>query len=190
MHPEDAATLILCAQKHSNPNMSRSITKMMADTSIKTLTPVTTAFELVETYLHTTDKQSFCRLFTIMSGMTWTNFVEQLLCAMGGADYVQAENLRQDKHNMAMLIRVGENGEIGRRLNYILRTAKMQRTELAQRAGVGRTTLYRYTLSPNDEEFGVPTERMLRKILQVLPISVSTFCAYPDNFEVWVKQFN
>ena len=199
---DDIATSLLCVQNHYTPNELRNIATVMTNLSKQIPKTSSAAFELLEVYLHANDKQSFCRLFAVLTGTTWTSFVEQLMWAVSDKpdwktkpkqeDLVSQEKWDdQDQQNFMMLI--GTNGkctgELSRRLNYIVKMAKIEKMILARCADIGRTTLYRYMLSPTDARFAVPNAKTLKRILHALPVSASAFCAYPESFDTWKQQF-
>jgi DNA-binding phage protein len=103
-----------------------------------------------------------------------------------------AKQMEEDEQNLTILLEDGDNiaGEVSRRLQHIITAKGWERTALAQASGIGRTTLYRYLLSPGDERYQITKKKNLLKILDVLSVSVHAFCVFPDNFETWRKSFD
>ena len=104
---------------------------------------------------------------------------------------ILAEQMERDEKNLDLLTQTANppSGEASLRLQYIIELNGWERSALAQASGVGRTTLYRYTLMPGDQEFKTPSKKNLLKLLDALDVSVHDFCAHPDNFEEWKKTF-
>ena len=103
-----------------------------------------------------------------------------------------AKQMEQDEQNLAILIEDADKiaGEVSRRLQHVIKAKGWERSALAQASGIGRTTLYRYTLSPGENGYAVPKKKNLLKILDALSVSLHEFCAFPDDFEKWKKSFD
>lgn len=105
---------------------------------------------------------------------------------------ILAEQMEKDEQNLDLLTQAAKSpsGEASLRLQHIIKVKGWERNALVQASGVGRTTLYRYTLMPEDQEFKTPSKKNLLKILDALGVSVHDFCAFPDDFEKWKKSFD
>lgn len=103
-----------------------------------------------------------------------------------------AKQMEQDEQNLAILIEDADKitGEVSRRLQHIIKAKGWERSALAQASGIGRTTLYRYMLSPGENGYAVPKKKNLLKILDALSVSLHEFCTFPDDFEKWKKSFD
>lgn len=193
MSPQEMATAILHMQRRCTTGDNAYIKFVLHGLHLHHNPMPCVAFAMIENYVHTNDKQSFCRLFETLTGTSWTGFLEQMFEIVY---FIPAQHPPRSVKKSApdnLKVMLGEQGkrtgEFGRRLNYIVQCAKIERTDLANRAGIGRTTLYRYMLTPQDARFAVPKERNACNIMAVLPISADEFCAYPDNFDAWKQQF-
>ncbi len=105
---------------------------------------------------------------------------------------VLANQMAVDEQYLAILMEDADAiaGEVSRRLNHIISAKGWERSALAQASDIGRTTLYRYTLSPGENGYAVPKKKNLLKLLEVLSVSIHDFCAFPDDFEKWKKSFD
>lgn len=193
MSPQEMATAILHMQRRCTTGDNAYIKFVLHGLHLHHNPMPCVAFAMIENYVHTNDKQSFCRLFETLTGTSWTGFLEQMFEIVS---FIPAQHPPRSVKKSApdnLKVMLGEQGkrtgEFGRRLNYIVQCAKIERTDLANRAGIGRTTLYRYMLTPQDARFAVPKERNACSIMTVLPISTDEFCAYPNNFDAWKQQF-
>lgn len=104
---------------------------------------------------------------------------------------VLAKRLKEDEQNLSVLLKIDNNpsGEASRRLCYIIEKRGLDKSTLARLAGVGRTTIYRYTLPSEHKDFAVPSRKKLLKILDALSVTVHDFCMIPDDFDAWKKEF-
>lgn len=105
---------------------------------------------------------------------------------------ILANQMAVDEQNFAILMEDKDAiaGEVSRRLNHVITSKGWERSALAQASDIGRTTLYRYTLSPGENGYAVPKKKNLLKLLEVLSVSIHDFCAFPDDFEAWQKAFD
>lgn len=194
MSPQEMATAILHMQRRCTTEDYAYIKLVLHGLQPNESLLPSVAFDMIETYVHTKDKQSFCRLFETLTGTSWTGFLEQMfeIVIFIPVEQPPKSVVKQSAPDnlKAMLGEQGKRtGEFGRRLNYIVQCAKIEKSDLANRAGIGRTTLYRYMLTPKDDGFAVPNETKACNIIAVLPISAAEFCAHPGNFDAWTKQF-
>jgi hypothetical protein len=197
MLPQEMATAILRMQRRCTEDDYAYIKRVLYSLQPNgTLLPFD-AFEMIETYVHTKDKQSFCRLFATITDNSWTSFLEQMfkvvktIPAPAPIKPAQRSTTCTAKGLKMMLGEKGkQTGEFGRRLDYIIQLAKLERGELAKQVGVGRTTMYRYMLAPADKGFSVPKESTALAIIAALPIEDAQFWAYPSDFSAWKSQFN
>ena len=102
-----------------------------------------------------------------------------------------AKQMKDGEKNLAMMIApdgilVGAASE---RLRHLIEKRGLEKSIVAQWAGIGRTTLYRYTLEPKDKGFSMPSKKNLLKILEALDISVHEFCLHPYDFDAWKESF-
>ena len=71
-------------------------------------------------------------------------------------------------------------GEIGKRIDFLLEKAQIEKTTLARQIGVGRTTIHRYISGTT-----VPNRKKLLLIVDALSLSLGDFCYEPRSFDNW-----
>lgn len=84
----------------------------------------------------------------------------------------------EGQKNLKIILKDRE--EIGRRISYLFEKLKVEKASLARQIGVGRTTIYRYSVGDT-----APSKAKLLAILGALSISVADFCYEPNNFDLW-----
>lgn len=111
--------------------------------------------------------------------------------ALKAQEIALAKQIKEDEKNLSLLTAPEGSlvGEAGKRLEYIIQKRGLEKSAVAQWAGIGRTTLYRYTLQPGSKSFSVPSKKNLLKILDALSVSVHEFSSTPYDHDAWKKSF-
>ena len=71
---------------------------------------------------------------------------------------------------------------IGERVAYLREQLKLDPKDVYEPAGIVKSTLYRIEHGPN-----CPTQKVMKKVLYALQITLADFSCFPDDFERWKK---
>lgn len=86
--------------------------------------------------------------------------------------------------NYPPLVFEPETNFIGERIEFLMDKNNQEITELGLNIGISRSSMHRYIKGTH-----IPSERLFKKIIEGLYVSVADFCYEPDNFEKWKSAF-